>query len=128
MQMIENLLLHGHVKRGCRFIGDKQVGAAGKTDGDQRTLAHATGEFVRELTCTGGGVRQSRFGQQTRDAIVHGGTNHILLGEIPRILGFHAGLDEIVGDTPAGFGTRHPLISEVRHGRIEILAGLADVD
>ena len=46
VQMVEDLLLHGHVKRGGRLVGDEQFRTAGQTDGDQRTLTAFLGIHV----------------------------------------------------------------------------------
>ena len=45
----EHLALHGDVEGGRRFVGDDQLGLAGKGDGDQHALAHAAGQLVRVL-------------------------------------------------------------------------------
>ena len=123
--MVEDLLLHGHVEGGGRLVGDQQVRAAGQTDGDERTLAHTTGELVRELTGTGSGVGQTGLGQQTRDAVIHCGADDVLLGEVPGLIIGHTGLDEVVGHAPTGFGARNPFVGEAGDGLVEGLAGHA---
>ena len=128
VQMVEDLLLHGHVERGGRLVGDEQFRTAGQTDGDQRALAHAAGEFVRELAGTGGGVRQAGLGQQTGDAVVHGGADHILLGDVPCVIVLHTGFDQAISHTPAGFGSRNPFLGEPGHDLVKFVTALADLD
>ena len=123
VQVVENLLLHGHVECGGRFVGDKQLRSAGQTDGDQRTLAHAAGELVRVLAGTSRGIGQTGFGQQTGDTIVHGRPGDMLLGDIPCGVVLHTGLDQIVGHTPTRLGTGDPLFLEIREGAFRGLAG-----
>ena len=125
VQVVEDALLHGHVEGGGRLVGDQQVRAAGQTDGDERTLAHTTGELVRELTGTGSGVGQTGLGQQTRDTVIHCGADDVLLGEVPGLIVGHAGLDEVVGHAPTGFGARNPFVGEAGDGLVEGLAGHA---
>ena len=125
VQVVEDALLHGHVQSGGRLVGNQQVGAAGQTDGDERTLAHTTGELVRELTGTGSGVGQTGLGQQTRDTVIHCGADDVLLGEVPGLIVGHAGLDEVVGHAPTGFGARNPFVGEAGDGLVEGLAGHA---
>ena len=42
----EHLRLDGHIKGRGRLVGNQQTGMAGKGDGDDDTLLHATGELV----------------------------------------------------------------------------------
>ena len=126
-QVVENLLLHGHVERGGRLVGDQQVRAGGQADGDQRALAHAAGELVWELTCAGGRVGQARLGQQAGDAVVHRGADDVLFGDAPGLVMVHTGLDQVLGHAPAGFGARHPFGAEVLHAALDVrVAGLLD--
>ena len=81
---------------------------------------------MRELARTSGGIGQTGLGQQPGDTIVHGGADHVLLGDAPRVIVLHPSLDQAVGHAPTGFGSRDPLIAEARHGRIEIVTGQAD--
>ena len=125
VQVVEDALLHGHVEGGGRLVGDQQIGAAGQADGDERALAHTTGELVRELTGTGSGVGQTGLGQQTRDTVIHCGAGDVLLSQIPGLVVGHAGLDEVVGHAPTGFGARNPFVGEAGDGLVEGLAGHA---
>ena len=125
VQVVEDALLHGHVEGGGRLVGDQQIGAAGQADGDERALAHTTGELVRELTGTGSGVGQTGLGQQTRDTVIHCGASDVLLSQIPGLVVGHAGLDEVVGHAPTGFGARNPFVGEAGDGLVEGLAGHA---
>ena len=43
----QDLLLHGHVERGRRLVGDDELGLRGKGGGDQHPLPHAARELVR---------------------------------------------------------------------------------
>ena len=43
----EDLLLHGHVQRRGRFVGDDQLRIGGKGRRDQHALAHAARQLVR---------------------------------------------------------------------------------
>ena len=47
LEQIEDLRLHGDVKRGRRFVGDQQVGLIGQRHRDHHPLALAAGELVR---------------------------------------------------------------------------------
>ena len=44
---VEYLRLNGNVKRGGGFVGNKQLGIAGKRKRNHNALPHAAGEFVR---------------------------------------------------------------------------------
>ena len=127
LQVIKDLLLHGHIKRGGRLVGDQQFRTACQADGDERTLAHTTGKLVRILACTSGGIRQTCLRKKTCDAVVHGGADYILLGDVPSVILGHAGLDQVVGHAPTRFRSRDPLRLEVCHGLVEVVAGLADL-
>ena len=80
---------------------------------------------MRELTGTGSGVGQTGLGQQTRDTVIHCGAGDVLLSQIPSLLVGHAGLDEVVGHAPAGFGARNPFVGEAGDDLVEVLAGHA---
>ena len=47
LHQAQHLRLGGHVKRGCRLIGDQQVRLGDHGHGDHRALAHAAREFKR---------------------------------------------------------------------------------
>ena len=49
LQKLQNLGLNGHVQCGGRLVADQDLGAAGHRNGNDHTLAHATGELVRVL-------------------------------------------------------------------------------
>ena len=49
LHQFENLRLNGHVECGGRFVGDDQLGFAGKADRDHDALAHAARKLVRVL-------------------------------------------------------------------------------
>ena len=46
-QKVDDLRLHCHVKRGCRFIRDQDIGLHQQGRGNGDTLAHAARKFVR---------------------------------------------------------------------------------
>ena len=48
-QQLQHLALHGDVECRRRLVGDQHVGLERQCHGDHHPLAHATGEFVREL-------------------------------------------------------------------------------
>ena len=52
---VEDLFLHGDVESSGGFVGDKQARRAGESHGDERALAKAARELVRELTGAKGG-------------------------------------------------------------------------
>ena len=43
----QDLLLHGHVERGRRLVGDDELWLGGEGGGDQHALAHAARELMR---------------------------------------------------------------------------------
>ena len=45
----ENLRVNGDIERGRRLVGDNEARVAGKSQGDQHTLAHAAGQLMRIL-------------------------------------------------------------------------------
>ncbi len=119
--MVENALLHGDVQRGGRLVGDQQIRAAGQADGDQRTLAHAAGELMRELAGTGGGVGQTSFGQQSGNTVLHRGAQHVLLGDRPCGVVRNPRVNEVLGHTPTRLGARNPLVAEIVHFLFDML-------
>ena len=38
-QQIQNLRFNRHIQRGCRLVGNQQIGAVGKRHGDHHALA-----------------------------------------------------------------------------------------
>ena len=49
-QQIDDLRLHGHIKRADRFVPDDQPRARGKRPGDPDPLALPAGKFMRVTT------------------------------------------------------------------------------
>ncbi len=64
LEEVEDLLLHGDVERGGRFVGDEQTRAAGQGHGDDDALAHAAGELVRVLPGAPGGFGDADLPEQ----------------------------------------------------------------
>ena len=49
LHQIQDLCLDRHVERGCRLVGDDQLGIAAQRHGDHHALQHAAAELVRIL-------------------------------------------------------------------------------
>ena len=56
----QHLRLHGDVERGGRLVGDDQLRPPGHRHGDDRALAHAAGELVRDTAARGRPGRRCR--------------------------------------------------------------------
>ena len=48
LEEAEDVLLHEHVERGGRFVGDDELGLADGGESDRDALAHAAGELMRK--------------------------------------------------------------------------------
>ena len=70
VHQLEDLRLHGHVKRRGRLVGDQQFRAAQHGDGNHHPLAHAAGQLMRELVEPAGGFRNADMLEPVDAALV----------------------------------------------------------
>ena len=63
VEQIDDLLLHGHVKCGRRFVGDDELRVTGQRHGDKHTLALAAGKLVRIRFKRALGIKADEFEQ-----------------------------------------------------------------
>jgi hypothetical protein len=69
LQELENLRLHGDVKRGGRLVGDQQVRLVGERHRDHHALALPAGELMRIGAEPPRRIGNADFSQQFDDAL-----------------------------------------------------------
>ena len=88
-QQIQNLRLHGHIKRCCRFIGNQDFRLQCKSHGDHHALALTTGKLVWIIVGAAFGIGKLYPHQQLDSAL-------------PGFLGIEAAVHlEALGNLPA---------------------------
>ena len=107
LQQIENLLLHGHVQRRGRFVGDQQVGPAGQGHGDGDALALAARELVRIVIKALGCAGNAHALQQGHCALARGLAAQALV--VAQRLG------HLAADAVHGVEGRHGLLKHHGH-------------
>ena len=79
VQQIQNALLHRHIQRAGRLVGNNHVRSQGNGDGNQHALFHAAGELMRILFHALFGVAQPHFSQQGEHLFITLGVGHFLV-------------------------------------------------
>ena len=113
----QDLFLHRDVERGCRFVGDDDLGLERESRGDQDALAHAARQLVRIGAQHALRVSDMHFGEQFERAFV-------------RLARIHAAAQpqavrQLRLDAPAGVERGHRVLGHERDGVAEDRARLA---